>query len=239
VPPTAVVQLLCVCVPQGVVNRDIKLENTLLDSSPRPLVKICDFGYSKVCRGHASVQQLPKQAAGRGNAGGAHRVCSAQCLCCTHSLGVVRRVLVHLSATPSSRVHGGLITVFLWLATPCVCHCLDHALAAATCACDTACLVCDCCLVTCSTRSSSQHPAAEWARLPTWHQRSSSPHAARPMMARWGRRGGGGLSGCSCMRSWHLLQAVHAAAGNLCAYACDNHPTQHSTQHSNLKCGGL
>jgi serine/threonine protein kinase len=31
-----------------VVNRDIKLENTLLDSSPRPLVKICDFGYSKV-----------------------------------------------------------------------------------------------------------------------------------------------------------------------------------------------
>jgi serine/threonine-protein kinase SRK2 len=33
---------------QGVVNRDIKLENTLLDSSPRPLVKICDFGYSKV-----------------------------------------------------------------------------------------------------------------------------------------------------------------------------------------------
>ena len=32
---------------QGVVNRDIKLENTLLDSSPRPLVKICDFGYSK------------------------------------------------------------------------------------------------------------------------------------------------------------------------------------------------
>ncbi len=34
---------------QGVANRDIKLENTLLDGSPRPLVKICDFGYSKVC----------------------------------------------------------------------------------------------------------------------------------------------------------------------------------------------
>jgi serine/threonine protein kinase len=33
---------------QGVVNRDIKLENTLLDNSPRPLVKVCDFGYSKV-----------------------------------------------------------------------------------------------------------------------------------------------------------------------------------------------
>ena len=34
-------------VPQGVVNRDIKLENTLLDGSKRPLLKICDFGYSK------------------------------------------------------------------------------------------------------------------------------------------------------------------------------------------------
>ena len=32
---------------QGVCNRDIKQENTLLfDSGPR--VKICDFGYSKV-----------------------------------------------------------------------------------------------------------------------------------------------------------------------------------------------
>lgn len=31
----------------GVVNRDIKLENTLLDGSKRPLIKICDFGYSK------------------------------------------------------------------------------------------------------------------------------------------------------------------------------------------------
>ena len=32
---------------KGVVNRDIKLENTLLDSSPKPLIKLCDFGYSK------------------------------------------------------------------------------------------------------------------------------------------------------------------------------------------------
>ena len=31
-----------------IASRDIKLENTLLDTSPRPLVKICDFGYSKV-----------------------------------------------------------------------------------------------------------------------------------------------------------------------------------------------
>ena len=33
---------------QGVANRDIKLENTLLDGTARPLIKICDFGYSKV-----------------------------------------------------------------------------------------------------------------------------------------------------------------------------------------------
>ena len=37
--------LLCL---QGVANRDIKLENTLLDGTTRPLIKICDFGYSKV-----------------------------------------------------------------------------------------------------------------------------------------------------------------------------------------------
>ena len=39
---------LRVCMAQGVANRDIKLENVLIDSSPRPLIKICDFGYSKV-----------------------------------------------------------------------------------------------------------------------------------------------------------------------------------------------
>ena len=32
----------------GIANRDIKLENTLLmDESERPLLKLCDFGYSK------------------------------------------------------------------------------------------------------------------------------------------------------------------------------------------------
>lgn len=38
------------CHKKGVANRDIKLENTLLQlipGLPRPLVKICDFGYSK------------------------------------------------------------------------------------------------------------------------------------------------------------------------------------------------
>ena len=38
------------CHKRGVANRDIKLENTLLQAVnglPLPLVKICDFGYSK------------------------------------------------------------------------------------------------------------------------------------------------------------------------------------------------
>lgn len=34
---------------QGVCHRDLKLENTLLDGNPAPRLKICDFGYSKVC----------------------------------------------------------------------------------------------------------------------------------------------------------------------------------------------
>lgn len=36
--------------PQGVANRDIKLDNLLLQPIPglaRPLLKVCDFGYSK------------------------------------------------------------------------------------------------------------------------------------------------------------------------------------------------
>lgn len=40
---------------QGVVNRDVKLENTLLQEVPGlplPLLKICDFGYSKVSASH-------------------------------------------------------------------------------------------------------------------------------------------------------------------------------------------
>ena len=32
----------------GIANRDIKLENTLLmDLSDKPVLKLCDFGYSK------------------------------------------------------------------------------------------------------------------------------------------------------------------------------------------------
>lgn len=33
---------------QEICHRDLKLENTLLDGSAAPRVKICDFGYSKV-----------------------------------------------------------------------------------------------------------------------------------------------------------------------------------------------
>ncbi|KAL6778756.1 hypothetical protein ACKKBG_A04765 [Auxenochlorella protothecoides x Auxenochlorella symbiontica] len=35
------------CHRMGVASRDIKLENTLLDGSPRPLIKLADFGFSK------------------------------------------------------------------------------------------------------------------------------------------------------------------------------------------------
>lgn len=46
-------------ITQGIVNRDIKLENTLLDDSPRPLIRLCDFGYSKVwCKGKANLRVL-------------------------------------------------------------------------------------------------------------------------------------------------------------------------------------
>ena len=47
------------CHRMGVANRDIKLENTLLDASPKPLVKITDFGYCK-----ASNDSLPKSKVG-------------------------------------------------------------------------------------------------------------------------------------------------------------------------------
>ena len=43
---------------QGVANRDLKLENLLLDrdcrDGTRPLLKICDFGYSKVTVGSSA-----------------------------------------------------------------------------------------------------------------------------------------------------------------------------------------
>ena len=59
---------LCV---QGVVNRDIKLENTLLDGSKRPLLKICDFGYSKNDK-----DSVPKSKVGTPGYTGARRHCT-------------------------------------------------------------------------------------------------------------------------------------------------------------------
>ncbi|XP_072999730.1 serine/threonine-protein kinase SAPK7-like [Typha latifolia] len=43
-------QLICgvsYCHFMQICHRDLKLENTLLDGSPAPMLKICDFGYSK------------------------------------------------------------------------------------------------------------------------------------------------------------------------------------------------
>jgi serine/threonine-protein kinase SRK2 len=40
--------LFSVPLMKQVCHRDLKLENTLLDGSPAPRLKICDFGYSKV-----------------------------------------------------------------------------------------------------------------------------------------------------------------------------------------------
>ncbi|KAK9816381.1 hypothetical protein WJX74_001337, partial [Apatococcus lobatus] len=48
------------CHRMGVANRDIKLENTLLDGTVRPLIKICDFGYSK----HEKFQSAPGSRVG-------------------------------------------------------------------------------------------------------------------------------------------------------------------------------
>ncbi|XP_052191247.1 serine/threonine-protein kinase SAPK1 isoform X1 [Diospyros lotus] len=48
------------CHSMRICHRDLKLENTLLDGSPAPRVKICDFGYSKSSVFHSQ----PKSAVG-------------------------------------------------------------------------------------------------------------------------------------------------------------------------------
>ncbi|XP_050372267.1 serine/threonine-protein kinase SRK2H-like [Argentina anserina] len=48
------------CHSLQVCHRDLKLENTLLDGSPVPRLKICDFGYSK----SSLLQSRPKTAVG-------------------------------------------------------------------------------------------------------------------------------------------------------------------------------
>ena len=79
---------------QSVVNRDIKLENTLLDSSPRPLVKICDFGYSKVCSGSqpsALWVLVPSGLPGSSNSRVMLRACRRQRV--SHCLSTARHCL--------------------------------------------------------------------------------------------------------------------------------------------------
>jgi serine/threonine protein kinase len=44
----------------GVAHRDVKIENILLNTSPRPLLKICDLGFSK----HSEYQSSPKSMIG-------------------------------------------------------------------------------------------------------------------------------------------------------------------------------
>ncbi|KAG7539069.1 Protein kinase-like domain superfamily [Arabidopsis suecica] len=56
-------QLICgvdYCHSLQICHRDLKLENTLLDGSPAPLLKICDFGYSKSSLLHS----IPKSTVG-------------------------------------------------------------------------------------------------------------------------------------------------------------------------------
>ncbi|KAJ0961808.1 hypothetical protein J5N97_029636 [Dioscorea zingiberensis] len=48
------------CHSMEICHRDLKLENILLDGSPTPLLKICDFGYSKSGLWHSQ----PKSAIG-------------------------------------------------------------------------------------------------------------------------------------------------------------------------------
>lgn len=48
------------CHSMEICHRDLKLENTLLDGSPTPRVKICDFGYSK----SALLHSQPKSTVG-------------------------------------------------------------------------------------------------------------------------------------------------------------------------------
>ncbi|KAH7277026.1 hypothetical protein KP509_39G030600 [Ceratopteris richardii] len=56
-------QLICgvsYCHDMQICHRDLKLENTLLDDSPTPKLKICDFGYSK----SALLHSQPKSTVG-------------------------------------------------------------------------------------------------------------------------------------------------------------------------------
>ncbi len=53
--------------PQGKINRDIKLANTLLLLAPGqlPLVKLCDFGFSKDRYHHSDAQSQVRRVKGQ------------------------------------------------------------------------------------------------------------------------------------------------------------------------------
>ena len=101
---------------QGVVNRDIKLENTLLDQSRRPLIKICDFGYSK----HLQKDSVPKSRVGTPGYTGFPHLCASQGLAIQSTLLVCSDpepscctglcVLVTSLQNSSCRQHGSAFT---------------------------------------------------------------------------------------------------------------------------------
>ena len=49
-----------ICDVKGIVHRDVKLENMLIDKSPKPILKLCDFGFSK----HIHFQSKPGSRVG-------------------------------------------------------------------------------------------------------------------------------------------------------------------------------
>ena len=110
------------CHRMGVVNRDIKLENTLLDASPKPLVKITDFGYCK-----ASNDSLPKSKVGTPGYTGVscqHQHCPS-CLPCGISLLLHASILtlpLHSAALSYSSSDDRIVTC--WATAVCVMqHC--------------------------------------------------------------------------------------------------------------------
>ena len=76
-----------------------QLENTLLDGSRRPLVKICDFGYSK----HLRQDSLPKSKVGTPGYTGGPR---AARITCRGLLTVCHAVLPRQPARSTQRALG-------------------------------------------------------------------------------------------------------------------------------------
>ena len=104
------------CGVQGVANRDLKLENLLVvkreGEGARPLLKICDFGFSKVGSGStALLLALP-----------------TSCTAAGHSAGMSQRkregVSLLLKAFVSGSVKGKLAASYTFV--PCLCPAASH-----------------------------------------------------------------------------------------------------------------